>query len=206
VRRLPKTLLSLALAAPLLGWAEGGFRRPRWDPPAGTGAPGNFRLGFDLGVWSTNTNLRAKTATSSFKMSGPIQFVAPRVEMDFADLWTGSLRLELGEGDNAHTQVYAAHLSRPVWDFGDALLNAHFGPIFGKLDERNFPGEFDDAFGLDAGADFSTPISQGWTARLGATLRYIKFDYKRGVDVLTASDNRVGALGLVVSAGLASRF
>lgn len=209
MRRLRALLLA---GIPLLLFPAGSgarpsdFHRPRWSAPETTVGRWPARFGLDAGIWSSDWNLRVTTAAETKRIKGPVQWFAPRIDLPLAEAWTASFRWEIGESDRGDLSVLAAHLSRPVLDLGDAVVEAHAGPAYGMLDAHRFPGDFDNAFGLDLGLDGIAEVTPGWTLRLSATFRYMTFDYERSPEVLDASDHRVGTGGLLVSAGFSYRF
>lgn len=204
------TLGACALAAPSL--PEAAFRRPHWDAPEATvrgraRAETPFRLGFDTGLWFSNWSVRVDTATGPHKTSsGPVFFVAPRIDMDFGRDWSASLRLEIGQASDIDTMALAFRIERPVYDAGDGVVRLHAGPALGSLDAHRFPGHFDDAVGFDVGGDFQAPLARGWTFRAEATMRYMKFEYSRDAAVTSANDHSVGPVGVLLSVGATYDF
>ncbi len=204
-------LLAASLsAAP--GGIEAAFRRPRWDGPEATVRGGGradtaIRFGFDTGLWFANWSVRVDTPSSPHKTSsGPVFFVAPRIDMDFGSRWTASLRIEVGQASDIDTRAIAFRFRHPVWDTGDGVVGILAGPVAGSLDAHRFPGTFRDAVGFDLGADLDQPLARGWVLRADATVRYLKFDYSRDAAVISANDHSAGPVGLVLSVGATYDF
>ena len=93
--------------------SSGTFQRPRWEPgeaAARTPRAGHnpLRFGIDTGLWFANWSTRVDTPTSPHKTSsGPVVFLAPRIDMDLSPDWRGTLRFEIGEASDLSTKVVA---------------------------------------------------------------------------------------------------
>lgn len=199
-------------AASGLASPDAAFRRPRWDAPeatvrGGAHAETALRFGVDTGLWFANWSVRVDTPTSPHKTSsGPILFVAPRIDLDFGSDWTGSLRIEVGQASDIDTRAIAFRFRRPVLDLGDGVVGFLAGPVAASLDAHRFPGTFKDAVGFDLGTDLEMPLARGWLLRADATVRYLKFDYSRPPEVFSANDHSAGPVGLVLSVGATYDF
>ena len=192
--------------------SSGTFQRPRWEPGEAAGrAPraghNPLRFGIDTGLWFANWSTRVDTPTSPHKTSsGPVVFLAPRIDMDLSPDWRGTLRFEIGEASDLDTKVVAFRLSRPVYDMGDGVVRFHAGPAAASLDAHRFPGSFRDAVGFDLGVDGEAPLWRHWLFEADLTVRYMKFDYSRPPEVVSANDHSLGPVGVLFSIGATYDF
>lgn len=169
-----------------------------------------------LGTWVSDWNFDVRTASDEFSLKGNLTlFVSPSFEFLLNDRFSVKTAYEFHLGPDLTAHVVDAGIAWRI-DLGDGTpkdyeqAQIEAGISYGTLDVTlgGFPGDFDNAFGLYAGATYLVWIGERWELNLGLHVRWMEFNYNESAGVLDA-DSSLGGFGVLSSVhlvGISFRF